>query len=139
MSVHDLFIPGTVFYLLCDFTTPPKEKFLLLAGMNPEPLFFVINSEVNDYIQGRAELLDCQVPLKRHDHSFLPHDSWVSCEKLLHPFTVEEIERQIKYRIGRAKGSINQATREIVRRVVKDSRLLEGREKRWVLDGLKDP
>lgn len=31
--------PGRVLLLHCDFTTPPKDKFLVLASVEPEPLF----------------------------------------------------------------------------------------------------
>lgn len=39
--------PGSVLYLFCEFTTPPKHKYLVLLHRDQRPLFFAINSRVN--------------------------------------------------------------------------------------------
>lgn len=62
--------PGRVLLLHCDFTTPPKDKFLLLTCLDPEPLFFIINSAINEYIHSREWLLRCQVEIGHEDIRF---------------------------------------------------------------------
>jgi len=48
--------PGQILYLFCDFTTPPKEKYLVLACPGENPLLFIINSEIHPFIASRPEL-----------------------------------------------------------------------------------
>jgi hypothetical protein len=40
------FLPGVLIRLFCPFTTPQKEKRLLIVGSTAPPSFFVINSEI---------------------------------------------------------------------------------------------
>ncbi|MEQ1844014.1 MAG: hypothetical protein ABL983_00370 [Nitrospira sp.] len=124
--------------LLCDFTTPIKDKFLLLASVNNGLLFFVINSEINDFKKRSPDLLESQIELKKETHSFLPHDSWIDCSKVIRAFEAAEVISQINSKLGKLKGSLANAERKKVRTVVNDSRTLERRFKDAVLHELTD-
>ena len=134
--IQDLLKPGTVLYLLSDFTDYPKEKFLVLASVVPELLFFVINSAINDFAQTHPDVLECYVGLRQAEHSFLRQDSWVHCGEAIRGITAEEIEQQIKQKIGSARGVISGTAKADIRQNVSSNRLLEARFKRWILDSL---
>lgn len=130
-------MPGQVFYLYCDFTTPtPKEKYLLLASVDPVPLFFVINSNINPFIESREYLRVCQVLLGSSDYDFLDHDSYVDTTTAIDCFHLSDIKKQILGDVNRVKGAINHASKEAVVEAVNKSMTLEKRYKKWILASL---
>jgi hypothetical protein len=137
-SHKELLTPGNVIFLLCDFTTPVKSKYLLLVSINSGLLFFVINSEINDFKRSSDDLLESQVEIKKSDHPFLDHDSWIDCHKVIRDFDAVEVIRQINLKIGRLSGALSNSIRKKVRTVVNDSRTLEKRFKNAVLEELTD-
>ncbi|WP_261157321.1 hypothetical protein [Serratia liquefaciens] len=88
-------IAGAVIYMPCEFTTPPKNKYLLVACCEPELLVLVINSQINPFIAQRPELLDCQVDVPQADHDFLQHDSYVNCIQTHTAFKMTAIREAI--------------------------------------------
>ena len=130
--------PGNVLLLFCDFTTPPKEKFLLLVSINSGILFFLINSKINDFKKDSPDLLESQVLLDKKTHPFLTHDSWIDCSKVIRAFDAAEVFQQINSKLGSLKGAITNESRKKIRAAVNDSRLLEKRFKSAIIDELTD-
>ena len=97
----------------------------------------MINSECNEYVLTTKDLMDCQVKIKEARHSFLRKDSWVDCSNPCMEFTAIEIERQVRQKIGRRVGAIDDETRTAILENVKVSRILENRVKRWIQEGLQ--
>lgn len=87
--------PGAVIYFTCPFTTPEKDKFLVVASCEPDFLVLVINSQVNNFILNNPELLACQVDVPQADHAFLNHDSIVDCVQTHLAFNLTEVKGQI--------------------------------------------
>ncbi len=135
---HSQLKPGRVFYLSCDFTTPPKDKYLLLVCIEPRPLFFVINSRIHDYIKKRPEMLSRQVCLAAGEYDFLEHDSYVNCADAIDFFHIKDIEQQVLKSLDRTKGSISQEARKQVISVVKGSQTINKLYKGWILKGLEE-
>ena len=52
---------GNVLYLFCHFTTPEKDKFVVVASDGAVPLLLVINSDIRPFVQKKPHLLACQV------------------------------------------------------------------------------
>jgi hypothetical protein len=125
-------------HLFCEFTTPPKEKYLVLAAINPALLFIVINSEINDFKRNSPDLLESQIELKKDTHPFMLHDSWIDCSKVIRDFDAAEVFSQFKSRLGGLKGSLSISVRQAIRAAVADSRTLERRFKESVLAELTD-
>ena len=75
--------PGRVVRLFCNFTNPPKDKFVALLCPGMDFLVFVINSRIHPFISARPKLLACQVRLKAADYSFLKHDSYLDCSQVI--------------------------------------------------------
>ena len=92
--IHTRLIAGAVIYRFCDFTKPPKPKYLLVVQVQAETIIIVINTAINQFTQDRQHLLDCQVSIDVATHNFLDHDSFIDCtatESLITTDLVEEI------------------------------------------------
>src|SRR4051794_12476435 len=100
-SFRRQFRTGLVIRLFCPFTAPPKEKRLLIVSVLPRPLFFVINSDRNEYKQRRPRLLEQQVILRQASYDFLDHDSYVDCSRVRDDFSQEEIEVIVSAELSR--------------------------------------
>lgn len=127
--------PGQVLYLFCDFTSPPKEKYLILVCAEPKPLFFLINSEIHPYIKVRPELNQCQVSIKKNDHIFLDHDSYIDCIDVKE-LVLEEIESQLLIDMSRIKGIITQQVVDDIIKAVEAAKTIIPRHQKWILDSL---
>lgn len=80
-----------VYYLFCTHTKPfPKHKFIIIVCFENTPMGFLINSQINQYVQSRPKLMPCEVKIEQHEHQFLSHDSFVDCRDLF-PFTNNEL------------------------------------------------
>lgn len=80
--------PGDVLRFHCEFTTPPKEKMLVVVCCDPL-LVLVINSEINPFILANDNMAACQVDLPVDDHDFLDHDSYVNCVQAHAAFSMD--------------------------------------------------
>lgn len=61
---------GAVIYTHCPFTTPPKNKYMLICSLNPL-LVLLINSKINAFIENKPALKNCQILLSQKEHLFL--------------------------------------------------------------------
>jgi hypothetical protein len=129
--------PGQVVYLSCEFTNPPKPKYLVVACLDTGPLLLVINSEIHPYIAGKPELKKCQVKLRASDYSFLDHDSFVNCAEVIDSLSEAEIRKQIVADVGRMKGQLNQTTKEAIITAVKGAKSVSRYHKKLISNALK--
>ncbi len=138
LTHKQILTPGNVLFLYCDFTTPPKEKFLILVSIQSGLLFFIINSEINQFKKDSADLLESQVSLARKTHPFLNHNSWIDCSKVVRDIGAAEVFQQINSKLGSVVGAITNEVRMKIRTVTNDSRTLENRFKTAILQELTD-
>jgi len=135
--VNERLTPGRVLLLHCKFTVPPKEKFVVVAAVVPSPLFFVINSKVNDYIRKRDWLMQCQVEIRHEEHSFLNHRSFIDCTQV-YQIPLSEVYAQIEREITRLKDEIRPEVRHQIIAAVKFSKTLSAKHKTDILLSLDD-
>lgn len=129
--------PGHVLCLFCEFTVPPKEKYLAVVSAEPRPLLFVVNSSVGEFVRQRPDLLKCQVLLSAADYGFLTHDSYLDCSNVIDCIDQNVIAHQVTRDIGRIKGDLNGATRARVVEVVRQAKTISPRHKAAIEDALK--
>lgn len=127
---------GRVVRLFSKFTTPPKEKLLVIVNIQPYPILFLINSEINTFIRARPRLLECQVQIDATSHSFLNHHSYIDCAQATY-FTMLEMESQIVQDMGRIKDCLSNGLIKEMIAAVERSVTLDRKEKRWILASLK--
>ena len=134
--VRQSLVPGTILHLSCSFTNPPKDKFVILVVVNPEPVVFMVNSEISRWLQDRPALRDCQVTLHQHDHAFLNYNSYIDCTNAVRQFTTQDLERQLVQDLGKIKGKITQQEREAVLYSVQNCRTIESNLKGLIIVAL---
>jgi hypothetical protein len=127
--------PGQILYLSCDFTTPPKEKYLILVCADTA-LMFIVNSRIHPYIQNRPALRRSQICLRSTDYDFLPHDSYADCSKVIDELDLTQISAQVNNDLARIKGEITDATKEEIIRVVDNASTIAEDHKRAILSAL---
>jgi len=132
------FTSGRIFKLFCDFTTPPKEKYLLLACPTGKPLFLIINSEISAFIAKRDHLRECQVVLHKEDHRCFTEDySYVDCSKVIDSLTVQDVISQCVNRdMNRIKETITAEERNHIIAAIEKSETIVAIDKKRMLDWL---
>ncbi|MBP2846292.1 hypothetical protein J8655_12470 [Dickeya oryzae] len=131
-------LPGDVLYLYCQFTTPPKVKFLLVACCEPL-LVLVINSEIHAFIEKNDELRACQVELPLSDHDFLDWDSYVNCIDAHAAFSLDDVKARISADYGNVlKGRVADYCLRQVYIAVNSSPTMKRGQKRKILEALRE-
>jgi hypothetical protein len=134
--VRQTLVPGRILHLHCQFTTPPKNKFVVLVSVQPALALFVTNSEISEWLQARQDLCDRQVTIRQSDHTYLKQDSFLNCTEAIRQMEMAEIERQLVKDTSDIKDVITASEREAILYAVKDCRTLSKIETRWITDAL---
>jgi hypothetical protein len=114
--------PGRVLFLHCDFTTPIKEKLVVIGATDDPPLLIVINSSIAGFIRATPHLAACQVTLAAPDHPFLKYDSYLDCAHIYESMSRDDILRQLTDDPARVKGVVSTAAREQIAAVIATAR-----------------
>jgi hypothetical protein len=64
----------------CQNANPPKDKYVIVACFDEQPMGFFINSNINQWLQNRPYMLVCEAPILHIEHAVLRYDSWVDCQ-----------------------------------------------------------
>lgn len=129
-------IPGMVIRIEVKFPDQTKPKFLLLvAHEDPDFLTFIVNSEINPFIQARAHLLQCQVSVDQANHSFLDHDSYLACHELKR-MRREDVIQELMKDLGGIKNPISDDVKAEVVSAVKFAKTISEAQKRIVIAAL---
>lgn len=127
---------GQVLYLFCEFTHPPKDKYLLLACYTDPPLLFVVNSQIPRFVQARPELLASQVKLSPRDYPFLEHDSFLDCSNVINSLDEDAIRNQLLADLSRLKGEVHQRTKAQIIEAVRRSRTVSEADRELIVHSL---
>ena len=85
---------GAVLYKHCNFTTPPKFKYFVVASIHPRLLILLINTEINQfYLSSGLDQFHVLVPVA--DHDFLDHDSYTNCVESHASFDYSDIRGEV--------------------------------------------
>ncbi len=127
------------FKLVCNFPEVSKPKFLILLKTQPYE-FFIINSEINNFITNTPSLYACQVDIPHEDHkSFLTHDSVADCSDRVDTTAVIH-EKQVTFndlanhRVGRLASYVIE---EIIHVIENNNLILTGKEKKTIVSALR--
>lgn len=104
--------PGRVLFVWCDFTNPPKQKYVVLAcpDLLPRPLLLVINSRISEFVRRRPHLLQCQVAIRAADYDWLRHDSYIDCSQAIDRVELGTITDQVAADVTCVKGVLSAFT-----------------------------
>jgi len=107
------FVKGSVYYLFVPFTTPPKNKYIVLVGIEKtEARVLLINTDIHELIKKMTSMINEQIKIYVKQHVFLKHDSYVNCctvfpmnaadlvrirpQGVLHPTALKMVEKKIE-------------------------------------------
>lgn len=85
---------GAVIHKFCDFTTPPKNKFMVVGSTEPNLLTLMINSQVNAFYQ-QNDSFKYHVQIPAEHHPFLKHDSFTNCIEAHSAFDCSSIKKEV--------------------------------------------
>jgi hypothetical protein len=119
-SVRRQLTPWRVNRLFCHFTSPPKEKLLVVARVAAEVHVLVINSAIPPFIRARPDMLQCQVKLGKAAHEFLRIDSFMDCTQV-YSIPTHEIERNLVADMQRIRGEVSPGDRPAVVEAIRRS------------------
>lgn len=129
---------GSVIRVKCDFITPPKIKLLLVLRVSPEVLVYVINSEINQFIRKRPELLKCQVTICAADYDFLRHDSVINCSEVKTENNIGNLrDKMIRDITSTYQGKVKQSAVDEIIAATKFSPKISKEEKGLIISSLK--
>lgn len=130
-------VPGQVLYLFCPFTRPPKDKYVVLLTMSPQPLLFVVNSRIPAFAAKRPHLAGCQVLIDAMDHSFLDHDSFINCAEVIDALDREAVLSQLRADTSRLRGCVSPPVMAEIVDAVNGARTITSMHKKAVLSALR--
>lgn len=134
--VRSSLVPGRILHIHCNFTDPPKNKFVVVVSTNPVLVLFVINSVISQWLDARADLRDRQVTTRQQDHAYLKRDSFLNCTEAIRQLEIEHVEHQLMEDTNSVKDMITASEREAILYAVKDCRTLSKREIQWITEAL---
>lgn len=129
---------GSVIYKHCDFTTPPKVKYMVVASLEPNLLVLMINSEINRFYIDRG-LDHFHVPVSQVDHQFLDYDSYANCIEAHNAFNLSDIRQElIDNYTSVFKGWITDECLESVYHAVKGNNMIRRNYQREIISAIED-
>ena len=134
--IRERLVPGAIFHCDCEFTNPPKPKFIVVGRAQPPTIVFLINSDISTWHQARPHLRDCQVGIRKGDHDFLVHDSFLDCTQAERRVSLEQLEQAMLKDVTSFKGWLTAREREAVLYAVGVCRTLSTQEKGWLAEAL---
>lgn len=123
---------GSVLKLKVEDTKPPKVKIFIIIGQNIEGFSLAtlyINTDINFNINFSQELIDLQIPISKKDYSFLDHNSYVDCSKLMFK-DKSEIEHILSQRPEAFVNELDEKQISFFKEVIKKSTTIKGKIKK---------
>jgi hypothetical protein len=125
--------PGAIVYLTCSFVMKPfKDKYLVIASVQPECIMFMINTEA------RRVTVQTQVQLNVADYpGQLTCDCFINCNKVITEFELPDIRAQILADGGRYKSRLRAVDQQQVLAALKFSTDIPLRQQKMIIAALQ--
>lgn len=129
---------GSVVYTWCDFCEPAKNKYLVIASIDPNLLVLVVNTSINKFYFDRGQQ-DFHVLMPVVDHPFLLHDSYTCCVEAIETFDLTYMKSQVveKYKDFHRGHLTSKCLVDVYRAVLAQGVMRRGL-KRQILSSLED-
>ena len=121
---------GDIYHRFFTTTIPPKDKFFVIIGEDEKNYvgYFFINSNIPRCVVQNEEKYSMQFPIKTSDYSFLTHQSFIACYKLLKLCKTDLIE-ELHSGKTKFKGRILQEHMEMLLEAAIKSPVFSSKEK----------
>lgn len=121
---------GDIVYLYVPSLLNPKDKFAVVACLQPKPLLLLISTEVTAFRRSRPELSSAQIVVDVASHPCLKYDSWLDCTE---PHGYEGLAEECDKDPDIIVGHISTDLQDKIIEVVKSSRTLPKRDIKRIL------
>lgn len=121
---------GDIIHILAKDTKPPKEKFIIILGIDKESvsvLTVFINTKINTKVHKTQYQQDLCYKIKKSDYSFLSHDSYIDLNEPRER-SKNGIEWLLNKRPSAKKGCLKKDDLEMCRMLIHKARVLKGKE-----------
>jgi hypothetical protein len=101
--------PGAIVWTYIVTIDPPKEKFGVVAYIDPDRdslVLFLVHTELPKFVQSQPELLTGITKIDRANHTFLDYDSWLRFGDP-HACNYSEVARAISKGSAKSMGYIS--------------------------------
>lgn len=114
----------------CNHAKPlPKDKYVVIVSIDKNPMGFLINSKISNWLQQRPELLVCEVVIHSDEHLPLKHDSFVDCQSIYEFFDWE---------LTRREGEVSLSAKKAILKAIRDCITIERKYKNRILNSEKE-
>jgi len=131
---------GQIIRLYCKGNHLNKYKYFLVLSFpkSGEPILFIINSKLSNFIKSRLRIKAAQLRIHKNDYPFLKHDSYINCSEIKWWFTKEKIIEQLKRNKNNILGNIHSKHIKSILNIVHNSDLLKELEKELIFKSLNN-
>ncbi len=118
---------GDVFFLKCNLCDPPKQKYFVVAHVQPLRMF-IINTRRTDYAEARAANVAASPDILVADNPFLHHDSVVGCDcRPSHEYSYEKLEAMVAIDTSIYRGHLHISSRRAIVNALINNHLMPGK------------
>ncbi|NNH38023.1 hypothetical protein [Acinetobacter terrae] len=137
LAVKNLRI-GSVIYKHCNFTTPEKNKYMVVVSLQPRLLVLLINSEINEFYI-KKKLDHFHVPINQSEHNFLDHDSFANCIEAHTAFDLSTLKSELLENYSEIhKGWLSDNCLENAYHAVKSNNILRTGEQKEIIISIEE-
>lgn len=116
-----------------------KYKFMVYICDNDCPIFFVINSEIPQFIRMNHILYKSQVEILASNYPrFLEYDSYIDCSQIHTNIPNNDLDSQIRKNPGSIRGDLITEDKMKILENVSNSELIEPYRKSQIIIAIKD-
>lgn len=117
-------VAGDIVYVYVSSLQNPKEKFAVLACVDPQPMLLLISTDLTSFKQDNQVLMAEQIVVDCASHPCLRYDSWLDCTE---PHACHDLQAQYAVNPKLRVGHISAALRARIVEVVTASKTLPQR------------
>ncbi|MGV8026236.1 MAG: hypothetical protein AB2L18_06755 [Anaerolineaceae bacterium] len=130
---------GCLIHYFCDFTKPPKNKFIVIVHVDFREnllLCFIVNSEINAFLQSKPELKNRQVELEQSKYKFLNHDSYINCSEVIDEIDIDNVIDHLVQEPGDYKCMLIDTEMQEIIQVVNGSTTITDNDQKLIINSL---
>jgi hypothetical protein len=110
----------------CNHVKPlPKDKFVVIVHIDKNPMGFLVNSHISNWLRKRPHLLACEASISSDEHSCLKHDSFVDCHSIYAFFDWE---------LTSERGEVSHRAKINILKAIRDCPTIERKYKEAILN-----
>jgi len=134
--LRDQLVPGRILRLNWQFREYTREKYVALVGLDDNPLFLMVNSDVHPLVANDPARNQCQLPLPKSGHPFLDRDSVLDCSEVFDDHSEQQILVQLSNGDGTLVDWLSEHEKAAVRAILQNAATVSDWHRGLIIEGL---